>query len=214
MVRATLRGIRRSVGTARSRKAPATAEKASAMARSTSSGLIGLRDRAILLLGFAGALRRSELVALNVADIAAFEQGLLVNVRKSKTDQAGQGEVIAVAKGHTDCPSEALLAWLAAAHITDGPVFRSIKKGGQLATTRLSERAVTSIVKRYAKRIGLDHKKYSSHSLRSGFLTSAAANGASIFKMMDVSRHKSLDTLRTYVRDAELFKDHAGDGLL
>jgi integrase len=214
-VKATLRGIRRTLGTtARNRKAPATAARAKAMARSVPDSLIGIRDRAILLLGFAGAFRRSELVALDVADIESSDQGLRITIRRSKTDQDGEGAVVAIAPGTTECPALALLTWLGAAGIIKGPVFRSINRAGKISKTPLSDRSVANIVKTYAGRVGLDAREFSAHSLRSGFLTSAAANGASIFKMMDVSRHKSIDTLRGYVRDAELFKNHAGTGLL
>src|SRR5712671_2465959 len=206
-VKATLRGIRRTLGTARNRKAPATAARAKAMARS-------VPDRVILLLGFAGAFRRSELVALDVDDIESSDQGLRITIRRSKTDQDGEGAVVAIAPGTTECPALALLTWLGAAGIVEGPVFRSINRAGKISKIRLSDRFVANIVKTYAGRVGLDARKFSAHSLRSGFLTSAAANTASIFKMMDVSRHKSIDTLRGYVRDAELFKNHAGTGLL
>jgi integrase len=184
------------------------------MASSPSLDLVGLRDRAIVLLGFAGALRRSELVALDVADIERTEKGLLVWISSSKTDQESEGVIVAIPRGDTDCPAEALQTWLRAARIAEGPLFRSIRRSGRISLTRHSDRTVTSIVKRHADRVGLDAKKFSAHSLRSGFLTSAASNGASIFKMMEVSRHKSIDTLRAYIRDAELFKDHAGLGLL
>jgi site-specific recombinase XerD len=106
------------------------------------------------------------------------------------------------------------MTWLGAAGITKGPIFRPINKAGTVSRVRLTDRSVANVVKFYAGRIGLDARIFSGHSLRSGFLTSAAANGASIFKMMDVSRHKSIDNLRIYVRDAELFKNHAGAGLL
>jgi integrase len=167
-----------------------------------------------LLLGFAGALRRSELVALNVADVAENETGLLVTIRGSKTDQERQGETIAIARGRMACPVQALRAWLDAAGIKAGPIFRPIDKGGTVRALRLTCRSVANIVKAAAERAGFDSASYSGHSLRSGFLTSAAGNGASIFKMMDVSRHKSVDTLRGYIREADLFKDHAGAGLL
>jgi site-specific recombinase XerD len=107
-----------------------------------------------------------------------------------------------------------LRACLQAAGIEGGAIFRPIGKASKLRSGRLTDRSVANVVKAYAARAGLDATVFSGHSLRSGFLTSAAANGASIFKMMDVSRHKSVDTLRGYVRDAELFKDHAGTGLL
>jgi integrase len=101
-----------------------------------------------------------------------------------------------------------------ASGIEAGPIFRPIDKGGTVRDSRLTDRSVANIVKAYAARAGFDASTFSGHSLRAGFLTSAAGKGASIFKMMDVSRHKSVDTLRGYVRDAELFKDHAGTGLL
>ena len=151
---------------------------------------------------------------MNVADIEKTEHGLLVRISRSKTDQEAEGAIVAIPRGSTDCPSQALLTWLNAGRIGEGPVFRSISRCDKVSDARLSGRAASSIVKRYAGQIGLDPKKFSAHSLRSGFLTSAAAHGASIFKMMEVSRHKSIDTLRTYIRDAELFKDHAGLGLL
>jgi integrase len=176
--------------------------------------LAGLRDRALLLIGFGGALRRSEFVALGVDDIEDTETGLLVNIRGSKTDQERAGATIAIARGDVACPARALREWLDAAGIETGPLFRPIDKGGTVRPSRLTDRSVANIVKAYAKRAGSDASTFSGHSLRAGFLTSAAGKGASIFKMMDVSRHKSVDTLRGYVRDAELFKDHAGTGLL
>jgi len=213
-VKATLRGIRRTFGGAKVRKAPAIAAKVQAMVALAPDRLTGLRDRALLLLGFAGAFRRSELVALDVADVEETETGLLVTIRRSKTDQEGEGVTIAIARGVVACPAKALREWLEAAGIEAGPIFRPINKAGTVAAERLTCRSVANIVKGYATLAGFDASTFSGHSLRSGFLTSAAAKGASIFKMMDVSRHKSVDTLRGYVRDAELFKDHAGAGLL
>ena len=176
--------------------------------------IAALRDRALLLLGFGGAFRRSELVALDVADIAETKDGLLVTIRRSKTDQEGRSTLVAVVRGKIACPIAALIAWLTAAGISDGPVFRPITKGGRVRPTRLTDRSVANIVKYHAARLGLDPTAFSGHSLRAGFLTSAAARGASLFKLADVSRHKSMDTLRGYIRDAEVFKDHAGQGLL
>jgi site-specific recombinase XerD len=213
-VKATVRGIRRTIGVTKDRKAPIVAELARAMALAAPAGLKGLRDRALLLLGFAGAFRRSELVALDVADIVETEDGARVLIRRSKTDQEGAGETIAIARGSVACPVKALRAWLEAAEITEGPLFRPVAKGGRVAAERLSDKTVATVVKRYARRVGLDAGAYSGHSLRAGFLTSAARRGASIFKMRDVSRHKSMDVLQGYVRDADLFRDHAGAGLL
>ena len=211
-VRATVRGIRRAFGTASTKKTPATADRIMAMAPVANTGLGNLRDRALLLLGFAGALRRSELVALDIDDIEESEEGLRVTIRRGKTDQEGKGAVIAIVRGALVCPVAAYKAWIKAANISTGPVFRPIAKGERLPEARLTDHSVAKIVKAHAARIGLDPAVFSGHSLRSGFLTSAAARGASIFKMMDVSRHKSVDTLRGYVRDAELFRDHAGAG--
>ncbi|WP_396604572.1 site-specific integrase [Bradyrhizobium sp. YCK136] len=213
-VKATLRGIRRSVGTAKVRKAPALAEHVKAMIAVSPDTLRGKRDRALVLLGFAGAFRRSELVALDVADIEEVELGLRVIVRRSKTDQEGMGSTIAVMRGSVACPVRALREWLSAAGIENGALFRPISKANRIGQDRLTSRSVADIIKAMARRIGLDANTFSGHSLRSGFLTSAASNGASIFKMMDVSRHRSIETLRGYVRDSEIFKDHAGAGLL
>ena len=212
-VKATMRGIRRSLGTAPRRKAPATADRLIAMAN-TGEGLAASRDRALLLLGFAGAFRRSELVALDCEDIEHTDAGLKVTIRRGKTDQEGRGANIAIVRGSIACPVAALRAWLDASGITAGPVFRPIAKGQRVRPARLTDRSVAKIIKFHAERAGLDAASFSGHSLRSGFLTSAAGRGASIFKMMDVSRHRSVETLRGYVRDAELFRNHAGAGLL
>jgi site-specific recombinase XerD len=211
-VRATVRGIRRTVGAAKARKAPIMAETVRSMAQAAPDTLRGARDRAMLLLGFAGAFRRSELVALDFADLEETEDGFRITIRKSKTDQEGQGQTIGIARGSAACPVRAVKAWLTAAGITEGAIFRPVP--GEVAAERLRPRAVANIVKKYAKRIGLPISDFSAHSLRSGFLTSAARRGASIFRMRDVSRHKSMDVLQGYVRDAELFHDHAGAGLL
>jgi site-specific recombinase XerD len=212
-VKATMRGIRRSLGTAPRKKTPATAERIIAMALAAGDDLKSLRNRALLLIGFAGAFRRSELVALNLEDLEESELGYKVTIRHSKTDQEGVGQTIAIVRGSVACPVAALKTWLAAAGITSGPIFLSVKKGGAVGK-RLPAQSVADIVKRYAERVGLDPAQFAGHSMRSGFLTSAAKRGASIFKMMDQSRHRSVETLRGYVRDAEIFKEHAGAGLL
>ena len=182
VVKATLRGIRRTLGNAHARKAPATADKIVAMAAKTETDLKGLRDRAILLLGFAGAFRRSELVAVNVADLEFCDGGLRVTIHKSKTDQEGLGATIAIARGTVACPVDAVRTWIRAAGICDGPLFRSVSRTCKISPRRLSARAVAESVKAYASRAGLRAADFSGHSLRSGFLTSAAARGASIFK--------------------------------
>ena len=213
-VKAVMRGIRRTIGAAPDQKAPATSDRITDMVARCPDTLIGKRDRALLLLGFAGAFRRSELMALTVADLSEVDGGMRVIIRRSKTDQEGQGQEIAIPAGGKLRPVEAVQAWLAASGITEGPVFRPIAKGGRVARAALSDRSVANIVKAHAARAGLDPIEFSGHSLRSGFLTSAAEAGANVFKMMEVSRHKSVDTLRGYVRRADLFKNHAGASFL
>jgi site-specific recombinase XerD len=226
-VKAITRGIRRTLGTAATKKAPITDDtlrailaalpanrrKSDQRNKPPAKGAIAdLRDRALLLLGFAGALRRSELVALNVADLVETREGLRLAIRRSKTKP--EATTIAIARGRKTCPVSALKTWLAAAAITKGALFRRITKTGRVLPDRLTAQSVALIVKARAKSAGLDPEQFSAHSLRAGFLTSAARRGASLFKMMDVSRHRSLSTLKGYIRDGELFADHAGKGLL
>ena len=213
-VKAVVRGIRRTHGVAARRVMPATADRVIAMAPRPDGTLATLRDRALLLLGFAGAFRRSELVALDLADIEEVSEGLRVTIRRGKTDQEGAGAVVAIVRGDVACPVTALLEWLRAANITEGSVFRSIRRGDHVQAERLTDRSVASIIKSHAERVGLDPAEFSGHSLRAGFLTSAAKRGASIFKLMATSRHRSTASLVGYVRDQELFTDHAGAGLL
>jgi integrase len=209
-VKAVMRGIRRAIGTAPTRKSPATADLIGEMLKHCPETLAGKRDRALLALGFAGAFRRSELAALEVADLAEVPDGLRVTIRRSKTDQEGAGQEIAIPRGYRLRPVEAVQMWLAAAEINSGPVFRPVLKGGRLEAAPLTDRSVAKIVKRYARLAGLDPAAFSGHSLRAGFITSAAESGAAVLRIADQSRHKSLDVLRGYVRRADLFKDHAG----
>jgi integrase len=140
------------------------------MAALADADLKGLRDRAILLLGFAGAFRRSELVALDVGDLEFCESGMRVHIRRSKTDQEGAGHTIAIVPGSVACPVRAVRAWLEASKITAGPLFRPIGKGGRIGTERLADHTVVRVVKASARRVGLDPKLFAGHSLRSGFL--------------------------------------------
>jgi site-specific recombinase XerD len=213
-VRAVLRGIRRRVGVAPARKAPATALAIAAMLEHVPDTLIGRRDRAILLIGFAAALRRSELAGLQVSDLERHADGLIVHIRRSKTDQEGAGAQIPVPRGGRLRPVDALDAWLAAAEITAGPVFVSIGKGARVSRKALSCKAVGGIVKRYAAAAGYDPKAFAGHSLRAGFVTSALEHGADIFRVMDVTRHRRVETLKGYDRRAKAFRNHAGDGFL
>ncbi|HQT39641.1 MAG TPA: site-specific integrase [Acidocella sp.] len=213
-VKATMRGIRRTVGAAKAPKTAATSDCVRDMLAACPDTLRGKRDRALLALGFAGAFRRSELEALTVADLVEKADGYEVVIRTSKTDQTGEGQTIAIPQGSRMKPVEAVMAWLKAAGITAGPIFRPINKGGKVAEQAMTGESIAAVVKQYAKLCGYDPAHYAGHSLRAGFLTSAAEAGSSVFKMMEVSRHKSIDTLRHYVRRADLFKDHAGASFL
>ena len=212
-VKAVMRGVRRKLGTAQKGKAPATAAVVAKLARRIPDTLSGKRDKALILIGFAAALRRSELVALTVADVERPPDGIVLHISRSKTDQEGQGAQIAVPTGRKLKPVEALDAWLEAAAITQGPIFRRVMKGGRLGHA-LTTQSVALIVKRWAKAARVDSDSFSGHSLRAGFVTSALADGADLFKVMDVTRHREVKTLKAYDRRAKAFKDHAGQGFL
>jgi site-specific recombinase XerD len=216
LVRTTMAGVRRALGVAPQRKAPATAERVAAMvAHADRTNAKGLRDRALLLLGFATAMRRSELVALEVGDLAETSRGLVVRLRRSKSDQEGRGHERAVPFGRSPetCPVAALRAWLEAAGIAEGPLFRSVDRHGNVGP-RVSDRAVADIVKHYAKRAGLDPRAFGGHSLRAGFVTSAAERGARAERIADHTGHASIAMVRVYTRRVDTFADHPGEGLL
>lgn len=214
-VAAILKGIRRTIGTAPQQKAPATVDVIHALlAHVPRHTLKGKRDRALLLMGFAGAFRRSELVAINVEDLTFNEHGVDVFLPRSKTDQEGKGQSVALLNGKALLPVNKLKEWLSAANITSGSLFRPISRGGNVLAGTLTAQSVALIVKRYAEAAGLDISKLSGHSLRAGFVTSAAENRASISRIMEVTRHRDPRTVETYVRRADRFKDHAGDGFL
>src|SRR5450755_2019315 len=178
-VKATMRGISRTFGGAKAKKAPAVAAKMLSMVATAPDRLSGLRDRALLLLGFAGAFRRSELVALDVADIEETQTGLLVTIRRGKTDQEGEGRAVGIPRGADPptCPVETLAVWRAAAKIETGPLFRGVNRHGQVLPERLSGEAVAIVVKRYVEPLGFDPSAFAGHSLRAGLATSAAAAG-------------------------------------
>ncbi|MBY3043703.1 site-specific integrase [Rhizobium leguminosarum] len=214
-VAAILKGIRRTVGMAPHQKAPPTVDVIHAMLAHVPAGTLqGKRDRPILLLGFAGAFRRSELVSIAVEDLTFSTKGVDVFLPKSKTDQEAKGQSVAVLNGKALRPADRLREWLEAAGIESGPIFRRINRGDHLTAEALTAQSVALIVKKYADLAGLDVEKLSGHSLRAGFVTSAAENRASISRIMEVTRHRDPRTVETYVRRADRFRDHAGDGFL
>lgn len=177
-------------------------------------GSKAVRDRAVLALGLASALRRSELVALQLADVQMVEQGARITIGSSKTDQEGEGQVIAIPSGQTILPVARLKAWLAVRGEAPGPLFTRFAAHGAMTDSPMSDRAIARLVQKYAALAGLDPQTVGAHSLRAGFLTEAARSGASLPKMQEVSRQKKLEVLLGYIRSAELFEDHAGEGFL
>jgi integrase len=167
LVSRTHAGIRRTLGTAQNGKAPAVVDDLKRMLDKLPTTRVGLRDRALLLLGFAGAFRRSELVSLDIADLELTRAGLIVTLRKSKTDQEGKSRRLGIPYGSSEntCPVRSVQAWLESARITDGPVFRSLDRFQRVQRGRLSDKAVALIVKRRAKAVGLDPARYAGHFL-------------------------------------------------
>ncbi len=210
-VRAVWAGIRRARGVAQVGKAPAVTEDVRVMVAALPESLLGTRDRALLLLGFAGAFRRSELVSLDVGDVQETREGLVATLRRSKTDQEGEGRRVGIPYGSnpSTCPVRSLRGWLEASGIEAGPLFRGVDRHGRLLPNRLSDKAVALVVKRRAQGAGLDPSIYSGHSLRSGLATSAAAAGVSERAIMAQTGHRSLHVVRRYIREGSLFQENA-----
>ncbi|WP_082528561.1 site-specific integrase [Methylobacterium sp. Leaf466] len=204
-----MRGLRNRHGSAQRHAEALTIPRLKQVLNQIGDKLGDRRDRALLLVGMAAALRRSELVALDVADITVQPEGLRIVIRRSKTDQGGEGAVLPVNRtGRATCPAAAYEAWLAAAGISEGAVFRGVDRHGRLGG-RLSGQAVALIVQRRASTAGLDAPaSYAGHSLRAGFATSAAQAGMGEIKIARQTRHASLTTLRRYVRDGVLFSEN------
>jgi integrase len=211
---ATLRGVRRSLGTAPRRVAPVAVPELRTMLAALPDSLTATRDRALLVLGMAGALRRSELVALDVADVAETAEGLVVTVRRSKVDQEAAGARIGLPRGAhaATCPVRVVRAWLDASGVTSGALLRAVDRHGNVGE-RLAGADVARIVKRAAARAGLDAAVFSGHSLRAGLATQAARSGKGDRAIMAQGRWSSRAMVDRYVRDASLFRDNAADGL-
>ncbi len=211
----TMTGRRRTKGTAPVQKAAALTAEIRTMVEATDAGLIGIRDRALILLGFAGAFRRSELVGLNVDDCAFGNDGLTVTLRRSKTDQIGAGRKVGIPYGSNPetCPVRTMQAWMEQAGVSGGPVFRSINRHGQVGPGRLSGIDVARVVKKLAQRAGLDSAKYAGHSLRAGHATTAAIGGASERSIMNQTGHRSVQMVRRYIRDGNLFRENSAGKL-
>lgn len=210
-IRETLRGVARTHGEPARRSAALTTEDIRKLIELCGDDLAGLRDRALLLLGFSGALRRSELVGIDVAHLRPTPSGLRLTIPRSKTDAEGAGEEIGIARGSQSetCPVRALRTWLRTAEITDGPVFRRVTQWGTVGATRLHADAVRQILQKRAAAAGLKGsllEPVTPHGMRAGFITTAYRNGVSDEEIMGHSRHRSLTTMRSYVRRAKLGK--------
>jgi site-specific recombinase XerD len=212
LVRTVMAGIRRVKGTAQKGKEPLTPELLRHIFRNAADDMYSVRDRALLLVGFAGAFRRSELVELRYEDVRFTDEGLIVTIPKSKTDQEGEGQTVGIPYGSypESCPVRALRAWLDRSNITYGHLFRAIGRwGGEVTSRPICDHQLAKIIKRLATSAGLDPQSFSGHSLRSGLATSAAEGGATERAIMDQTRHRSLKQVRKYIRRGSLFRDNA-----
>ena len=212
VVKATLAGIRRALGTAPEQKTAAvTPELRRLLATCDSSTAAGLRDAALLLVGFAGGFRRAELVALDADDVDEVADGLRVTVRRSKTDPEAVGREVGIPWGsHVDsCPVRALRAWREVAGAGAGPLFRAVDRHDHVAAARLTPQSVALVVKRACRRAGMDPRTYAGHSLRAGLATSAAQGGAPERAIMRQTGHRSAEVLRRYIRAGTLFEENA-----
>jgi integrase len=215
VVRATLRGIRRTLGTAQRQAKPLLRDDLFLVLDTIGDDTKGVRDRALLLLGFAGAFRRSELVALDCAHLEHVRQGLVITIARCKVDQAGAGRKIGVPYGRTrHCPVAALDSWLSTSGIERGPIFRPVDRHGHIHAERLSGEAVSLVVKERLAAAGINPAGYSGHSLRAGFATSAAEAGVSFWRIRRQTGHASDTMLARYIRESELFIENAAGILL
>jgi site-specific recombinase XerD len=170
-----------------------------------------LRNKALLLIGFSGGFRRNEIVSLNVDDTEFVFEGLKITLRKSKTDQFGEGMVKGIPHFENSlyCPVASLRRWINVSKLKKGPIFVRFSKGSKITNLRLTDQSVALIIKDYLIKAGVDSKDYSGHSLRSGFATSAAEAGAEERSIMAMTGHKSTEMVRRYIKEANLFKNNA-----
>ena len=169
------------------------------------------RDRSIILMGFSGGFRRNEIVSLDYDDLDFVSEGLKINLKRSKTDQFGEGSIkgLPYFDNAKYCPVLSLKNWIEISNISSGPLFRRFSKGSKLSENRLTDQTVALLIKKYLKLAGIDNKNYSGHSLRSGFATTAAESGAEERSIMAMTGHKSPEMVRRYIKEANLFKNNA-----
>ncbi len=210
-----LMGIKRRKGTVQKGKKPILINDLKKILdvidQQNSEDIKKLRDKSIILIGFSGGFRRNEIVSLDHEDLDFVYEGLKITVKRSKTDQFGEGSVKALPyfDNNLYCPVTTLKRWLNVSKIKKGPLFRRFSKGSKLTNYRLTDQTVALLIKNYLNIAGIDSKNYSGHSLRSGFATSAAESGAEERSIMAMTGHKSTEMVRRYIKEANLFKNNA-----
>lgn len=214
-LRSVLKGIRRRCGVAPRQKMALLPEQLREMIALLPENRRGARDRALLLIGFAGALRRSELVALKLADAKFSADGLIITIRRSKADQEGAGREIGIPPGGRaeTCPVRALRAWLDVSGIHEGPLFRAVDRHGRVAANRMEAGSVARAVQRAAADAGLEARLFGGHSLRAGLVTAAARAGKAERVIMEQTGHRTVMMLRRYIRRGSLFVDNPAAGI-
>ena len=215
VVSEVLKGARRTLGVAQKCKDPLLLNDIRRLVDSCPKNLLGLRDRALILTGFAGAFRRSELCAMAVCDLSFSDSGLVINVPRSKADQEQAGDKVAIPFGEHEetCPIKALREWLAAANVTSGAVFRAVDRHNKVAANGLHRDSIAEILKTAATRAGINATNIAGHSVRAGMATQAALNGSSERAIAKTTRHRSRRVLRRYIRPGELFRENAAASL-
>ena len=170
-----------------------------------------LRDKSLILIGFSGGFRRSEITSLDYEDLEFVEEGLKILVRRSKTDQFGEGHLKGIPYFASSelCPVKSLKEWINVSQINSGPIYRKFNKGFSLSNQRLSDQSVALLIKNYLNIAGMDSNSYSGHSLRSGFATVTAEAGADERSIMAMTGHKTTQMVRRYIKEANIFKNNA-----
>ena len=214
-IRELLKGMTRKIGSPPNPVDALLSEDIKKIVQALPNTLIGLRDKALILLGFAGAFRRSEVVGLDFDDVTYRDEGMVVLLRRSKTDQRGEGRWVGIPNGKNPdtCPVIALRNWLEISGISSGAIFRGLDRHGNMVSERLSCRSVGEVIKRAARAAGLDPVRYSGHSLRSGHCTQAARSGVAEHIIMQQTGHKCRDTLKRYLRLGTIFKENSANSL-
>ena len=210
-----LLGIKRRKGTVQKGKKPILINELrkilDVIDQQKSEDIKKLRDKTLILIGFSGGFRRNEIVSLDYEDLDFVYEGVKITVKRSKTDQFGQGSIKALPyfDNSVYCPVTTLKRWINISKISKGPIFRRFSKGSKLTNYRLTDQTIALIIKNYLNIAGIDSKNYSGHSLRSGFATSAAESGAEERSIMTMTGHKSTEMVRRYIKEANLFKNNA-----